>query len=79
MAPKTSTGRGLKRAQGMNNPPAKRLYDLKEAALYLGRPIFSVRVLIWNGELPFIKNGRKYYVDICDMDTYIETKKERMM
>ena len=39
------------------NPPAsnrlpKRLYSLAEAASYLGRSIWSVRRLIWNGELP---------------------------
>ena len=60
-------------------PLIKRLYDLKEAAIYLGRPVFSVRTLIWNGALPVIKNGRKLYLDIFDMDTYIERNKETMV
>ena len=63
----------------MYNPLHKRLYDLKEASIYLGRPIFSVRGLIWKGALPVIKDGRKLYLDIVDMDTYIERNKETMM
>ena len=63
----------------MPSPLSKRLYDLKEAAIYLGRPVFSVRTLIWNGALPVIKDSRKLYVDIVDMDTYIERNKERMV
>jgi len=79
MAAKNHNSKGLKRAQGMYNPLTKRLYDLKEAATYLGRPVFSVRGLIWNGALPVIKDGRKLYLDIFDMDTYIEGNKETML
>jgi len=79
MAAKNHTDKGLKKAQGIANPLNKRLFDLKEAAHYLGRPIFSVRTLIWNGALPVIKDGRKLYLDIFDMDTYIERNKETMV
>jgi len=79
MASKTKTDKGFKKAQRMYNPLHKRLYDLKEASIYLGRPIFSVRGLIWKGALPVIKDGRKLYLDIVDMDTYIERNKETMM
>ncbi len=61
--------------QGIPNPVAKRLYTLKEASIYLGRPVFSVRTLIWNGALPVIRDGRKIYLDVCDMDSYIEKNK----
>ena len=57
----------------------KRLYDLKEAAYYLGRPIFSVRGLIWKGALPYVKEGRRQYLDVYDMDKYIECNKETMI
>lgn len=76
------TDKGFKKAQRIDSPLNKRLYDLKEAAIYLGRPIFSVRTLIWNGILPFVKDGkdsRKMYLDIHDMDSYIEKNKERMI
>ena len=64
-----------KKAQGITNPPAKRLYDLKSAGLYLGRPTWSIRELIWAGKLPVVQDGRKQYVDLYDMDTYIERNK----
>jgi len=79
MASKTNIGKGLKKAQRTYNPLTKRLFDLKEAAAYLGRPVFSVRTLIWNGILPRIKEGRKYYLDVYDMDEYIEKNKERVI
>lgn len=78
MAYKNHNGKGLKKAQRITNPLHKRLYDLKEAAYYLGRPVFSVRTLIWNGALPCVKDGRKQYIDIYDMDSYIEKNKEIM-
>ena len=79
MASKTNISKGFKKAQRITNPLTKRLYDLKEAAYYLGRPVFSVRTLIWNGALPCVKDGRKQYVDIYDMDAYIEKNKEIMI
>lgn len=68
-----------KKAQRIHNPLSKRLYSLKEAAIYLGRPIWGVRTLIWNGKLPVIQDGRKYYLDIHDLDSYIENQKTRIL
>lgn len=79
MASKNHNSKGLKKAQGIANPFNKRLYDLKEAAIYLGRPVFSVRGLIWKGALPYVKEGRRQYLDIYDMDKYIERNKETMI
>ncbi|HUV59422.1 MAG TPA: helix-turn-helix domain-containing protein [Desulfatiglandales bacterium] len=79
MAAKNHNTKGLKKAQGIYNPLTKRLFDLKEASVYLGRPVFSVRTLIWKGVLPCVKDGRKLYLDIHDMDAYIEINKERMV
>ncbi len=56
----------------------KRLFNLKEAAEYLGRPVWGVRTLIWNGKLPVIQDGRKYYLDIQDMDYFILNEKKRI-
>ncbi len=57
--------------------PVQRLYDLKATAIYLGRPVSSVRQLIHNGDLPSIKGGRggKQFVDIHDLEAYIEREK----
>ena len=79
MAFNNQNSKGSKKAQGIDNPLTKRLFDLKEAAIYLGRPVFSVRTLIWNGALPCVKDGRKQYLDIYDMEKYIEQNKERMI
>ena len=79
MGSKTKTDKGFKKAQRISNPLTKRLYDLKDAATYLGRPVFSIRGLIWQGKIPVIKDGRKLYLDIVDMDSYIERNKERMI
>jgi len=57
----------------------KRLYTIKEAAIYLGRPVWGVRTLIWGGKIPVIQDGRKYYLDIRDLDGYIEREKRIIM
>jgi len=69
----------VQKPRKMPSPLSKRLYDLKEAAGYLARPVYSVRTLIWNGKIPVIKEGRKMYLDVYDMDAYIEWSKERMI
>lgn len=59
--------------------PVRRLYDLKAAAIYLGRKVSGVRELIHSGELPYLKAGRggKQFIDIGDMDDYVEREKTR--
>ena len=52
--------------------PRKRLYSLKEAGEYLGRPVWGIRELIWSGKIPVIQDGRKMYLDINDLDAYID-------
>jgi excisionase family DNA binding protein len=59
--------------------PVKRLYSIKEAALYLGRSVWAVREMIWAGKLPYIKDGRRILLDIYDMDEWIEKNKNRFM
>ncbi len=77
MAKKTLTGTELKRAQGICNPLGKRLYTLKEAAEYLGRSEWGVRDLIWSQVIPVVKQhgSRKQYLDINDLDAFIEKNK----
>ena len=55
--------------------PEKRLYTIEEAAVYLGRTIWSVRELIWKGVLPCVKIGRRVHLDRQDMNTFIERYK----
>lgn len=56
-----------------------RLLDLKGAAGYLGLTYWSVRDIVLNGEVPFIKRDRrKYYVDRRDLDAWVDKSKERI-
>lgn len=57
----------------------QRLFSLKEAARYLGRPIGGVRTLIWAGKMPYLQDGRKIYIDLADMDAYIEHEKVKIV
>lgn len=56
-----------------------RLYDLNDAALYLGRSTYSLRTLIWNGELPVVKSGKKMWCDIMDLNDWIDKHKEMIV
>jgi excisionase family DNA binding protein len=53
----------------------KRLYTLKEASMYLGRSVWGVRELIWAGKIPVVKDGRKMFIDILDLEKYVEENK----
>jgi len=59
-----------------NYPMVKRLLTLKDAATYMGRTVWGMRELIWKGRVPIIQDGRKIYVDVRDLDAYIEKTKE---
>ena len=62
---------GIKRAQGITYPLPKRLYSLPEAAKYLGRTLWSMRELIWKGSIPIVREGKRIFIDIQDLDSYI--------
>jgi hypothetical protein len=77
MGRENQTSQRMKEAQGIGNPLGKRLYDLKEAARYLGRSVWSVRELIWDGLLPIVRpeGKRKIYVDILDLQKFVDLNK----
>ena len=43
--------------------------------MYLGRSAWSVRHLVWAGELPEVRVGRRVHVDVRDMDEFIDRHK----
>ena len=59
----------------MSNPLPKRLYTLNEAAHYLGRTLWSMRELVWAGKIPIVRDGKRIFVDIADLDSYVTKKK----
>jgi len=68
----------VKRLKGTMREQAKvskRLYSIPEAATYLGRSAWSVRHLVWAGELPEVRVGRRVHLDVLDMDEFINKHK----
>ncbi len=60
-----------KTTQGIGDPLPKRLYTLPEAAHYLGRTDWSMRELAWKGSIPVIREGKRIFFDIRDLEAYI--------
>ena len=56
-------------------PITKRLYTLKEAAAYLGRSDWGMRELIWARRIPVVREGRKIYLDIDDLEEFVRRNK----
>ena len=55
--------------------PIQRLLTLPQAATYLGRSVYSLRTLIWRGDLQVVQDRRKMRVDVRDLDLWIERNK----
>jgi hypothetical protein len=67
----------LNRADKATSSLLKRLFTLKEGAEYLGRSEWGMRELIWSGKIPVIRaeGGRKIFLDIRDLDEFIDRNK----
>ena len=63
-----------KTAQGIMNP---RLLPLKDAAQWLGLTVWAMRERIWAGQIPVVQfpGGRKQYIDIQDLEAFIQNNK----
>ena len=50
-----------------------RLLPLKAAAEHLGLTVWALRERIWAGQIPVVQfpGGRKQYIDIVDIDRFI--------
>lgn len=78
----TRTGiREKKPILGINDSLQPRLLPLKKAADYLGLTVWGMRERIWSGDIPVIRfpNGRKMYIDIRDIEKFIEENKKRII
>jgi len=56
-----------------------RLLSTKDAAQYLNLSIWTLRDLIWKGELPIVRFGRKQYLDVKDLNALIERNKTTLI
>ncbi|MEJ2727351.1 MAG: hypothetical protein P8185_02380 [Deltaproteobacteria bacterium] len=65
------------KTQKIANPMGPRLLPLKKAADYIGLTVWALRERIWAGDIPVVKfpGGRKQFIDIKDIETFIERNK----
>lgn len=56
-------------------PIVPRMLTVPQAAAYLSCPVWTVRTLIWNGEIPVIKVGKGYLIDRQDLDLWVDRTK----
>ncbi len=67
-----------KEAHRISNPMVPRLLPLKQAAEYIGLTTWGMRERIWAGDIPVVRfsGGRKMFVDVQDIEKFIEKNKE---
>jgi hypothetical protein len=58
-----------------HNVPIKRLYSIKELVAHIGATEWFWRSQIWDGQLPYVQVKRKMFVDIQDIETFIQQHK----
>jgi hypothetical protein len=66
------------RAQRIANPRLfPRLLPIKGAAEWLGLTVWAMRERIWAGQIPVVQfpGGRKMYVDVEDLEKFIQGNK----
>ena len=56
---------------------SQRLYQIREAAEFLGVSRATVERLVLRGELPFVKVGGSTRFDLEDLDSYVEANRRR--
>jgi len=59
------------------NSNSGRLLTLNQAAEYLALSHWTLRRLVWRGDLPHVRIGRLVQLDRADLDAWIESKKTR--
>ena len=52
-----------------------KLLNIKKASVYSGIPIWGIRQLIWNEQIPYLKITTKYYLVVEDIDSWINKNK----
>lgn len=63
----------LSKAGGIAVKP--RLYSVEEAATYLGRTKEAVEHMIGAGKLPVVRADRRVFLDVRDLDRWIDANK----
>jgi excisionase family DNA binding protein len=53
-----------------------RLLTVEQAAMYIGRTKQAVEHMVSSGKVPTVRADRRVFVDIRDLDTWIEQNKQ---
>lgn len=53
----------------------KRLYSIKEAAVYLGRSEWTMAEIVRSGRISYISDGKRKFIDVLDLETWIMRNK----
>jgi excisionase family DNA binding protein len=61
----------------MENEQQRRWMDVKAAASHVGSTVSFIRGLIWDGEVPYVRAGKKFVLDRADLDAWMAKQKER--
>ena len=73
----TSAPLSRKRTAGPGPTLPRRLCSLADAARYLAVSDWTVRQMVWRGDLPHIKTGKRILLDLRDLDGWIDRTKVR--
>ena len=78
MAAKKRINKSSQEERWIRSPQGPRLLPLKAAADWLGLTVWAMRERIWQGQIPFIRfdGGRKIYLDVKDLEKFIERHKQ---
>ena len=57
---------------------APRLLTIQESARYLSASVWAIRRLIWSGQIPFVKCGKRFNIARESLDEFIDGHSRRM-
>jgi excisionase family DNA binding protein len=65
------------RTQQGSAPVKPRLLTVEQAAVYIGRTKEAVQHMISSSKLPSVRSDRRVFVDVLDLDAWIQDNKQR--
>ena len=66
-------------AFGENTSIRPRLLTVEQAALYLGRSKEAVQHMVSSGKVPTVRSDRRVFIDVEDLDRWIQEHKQVAM
>lgn len=61
--------------QVFENSTERRLLTIQAAAEYLSTTPWAIRSLLWGREVPFLRLGKRFLLDVRDLDAWIDRNK----